>query len=405
VGKKKVVKQKSVVRRAKVDRPLMKAGMAPLPTGYVDLLGDLKSRLRTAQIKAALAVNRELIQLYWDIGGLIVQRQEGEAWGTKILDQLECDLRAEFPEMKGLSRSNLFRMRSLYLVYSQGLAIVAQAVRQLETIVPQVVAPMLAQPARALPSRKVAQAVRQLDLAPIPQEIANLPWGHNIVLLEKLDVVEDRLWYARQTTLHGWSRSVLVAQIETQAHKRQGKALTNFDRTLPQPQSDLARQLLKDPYTFEFLALADDVQERQLEQSLLEHLKQFLIELGTGFAFVGNQHHLEVGGDDFYIDLLFYHLKLRCFVAIDLKTEAFQPEHAGKMNFYLAAVDDLLRHESDGPSVGLILCKERNEIVVEYALRDSNRPLGVATYQLLPPELRASLPSPEQLAAEIRKYS
>jgi predicted nuclease of restriction endonuclease-like (RecB) superfamily len=232
-----------------------------------------------------------------------------------------------------------------------------------------------------------------------------LPWGHNIVLLEKVDTIEDRLWYARQTTIHGWSRSVLVAQIETQAHKRQGKALTNFDRTLPQPQSDLARQLLKDPYTFEFLALADDVQERQLEQSLLAHLKQFLLELGTGFAFVGNQHHLEVGGSDFYIDLLFYHLRLRCFVAIDLKTEAFQPEHAGKMNFYLAALDDLLRHASDGPSIGLILCKERNEVVVEYALRDSNRPLGVATYQLLPPEMQASLPSPEQLAAEIRKYS
>jgi Uncharacterized conserved protein len=402
-----------------------------LPTGYIELLGDLKRRVRTAQIKAARSVNRELIQLYWEIGGLIVHRQQGEMWANAVIERLAADLQAEFPEMKGLSQGNLYRMRSLYLIYAQGFTAFAQAARNIEGTVfaqaarnstqqqaPQPVAELQTPPK----GRIVAQAVRQLQaplpsddaiqqavgqfpIAPLPPEIAELPWGHNIALLEKLDSNEDRLWYARQTALHGWSRSVLVAQIETEAHKRQGQALTNFDRTLPPPQSDLARQLLKDPYTFEFLGLADDIHERELERSLLDHLKQFLVELGTGFAFVGSQYHLEIGGDDFYIDLLFYHLKLRCFVVIDLKTESFQPEFAGKMNFYLAAVDDLVKHASDSSSIGLILCKERNHVVVEYALRDSSRPLGVATYQLLPPAMRANLPSPEQLQAELDKYT
>lgn len=380
-----------------LDGQIVPQAVAQLPAGYAELIQDVKQRLKAAQVKAALAVNRELVELYWEIGGLIVQRQQGEVWGTAVMERLACDLAAEFPGVSGLSRANLFRMRSLYLSYSQGLTIVAQAVRQLERTTEQKVK-------RHKQIRKVAQPVRQLPFAQIPDEIASIPWGHNIVLLEKLDDTPTRLWYARQTALHGWSRSVLVMQIETEAHKRQGQAITNFDRTLPPPQSDLARQLLKDPYTFEFLTIAADAHERELERSLIEHIKHFLLELGAGFAFVGSQYAIEVGGDDFFIDLLFYHLKLRCFVAIDLKTEAFQPEHAGKMNFYLAALDNQIRHADDGRSIGLILCKEKNRVVVEYALQDMNAPLGVASFRLLPEELRNNLPSPEQLASEVRKY-
>jgi len=346
---------------AKDDGQVVQALLAQLPAGYAELLGDLKRRIRAAQIRAVTRVNRELVLLYWEIGHGILEQQERLGWGTRVIDQLAADLRREFPEMNGISPRNFKYMRAFAAAYP--------------------------------------------DPAMVQESLAQITWYHNIALLEKLKDSETRLWYARQTAFHGWSRNVLVAQIETEAHKRQGQALTNFDRTLPPPQSDLARQLLKDPYTFEFLSLADDVAERRLEQSLLDHLKQFLVELGTGFAFVGSQYHLEVGGDDFYLDLLFYHLKLRCFVVIDLKTEPFQPEHAGKMSFYLAAVDDLLRHPSDGASVGLILCKERNHVVVEYALRDSNRPLGVATYQLLPPAMRANLPSPAQLAAELERHA
>jgi predicted nuclease of restriction endonuclease-like (RecB) superfamily len=236
--------------------------------------------------------------------------------------------------------------------------------------------------------------------------VREIPWGHNIVLLFKLEHPILRLWYAQKTIEHGWSRAVLVHQIESGLHERQGKAVTNFDRTLPPLQSDLARQALKDPYVFDFLSLAEDAAERELEQGLLTHIRTFLLELGTGFAFVGQQHHLEVGGDDFYIDLLFYHLRLRCYVAIDLKVEPFKPEFAGKMNFYLSAVDDLFRHPDDKPSIGLILCKDRNRIVVEYALRDTRRPVGVAAYRLttsLPKDLKGSLPSIEELEAELSR--
>lgn len=393
-----------------LDGQIMQQGVAQLPPGYVDLIRDVKQRLKAAQTRAALAVNRELVELYWEIGGLIVQRQAGGTWGAAVIEQLAKDLRAAFPELSGLSRTNLFRVRSLYLVYSKGLGIVPQAVGQIDdTKIPQAVGQLqprkVTKPARKLrASKRVAQPVRQLPLAQIPDEIASIPWGHNIALLEKLDDNPTRLWYARQTALHGWSRSVLVMQIETEAHKRQGTAITNFDRTLPPPQSDLARQLLKDPYTFEFLTIADDAHERELERSLIEHIKQFLLELGAGFAFVGSQYRLEVGGDEFFVDLLFYHLRLRCLIAIDLKMEAFQPEHAGKMNFYLAALDAQVRHADDGRSIGLILCKDKNRVIVEYALQDMGAPLGVASFRLLPAVFQANLPSPELLASEVHKY-
>jgi predicted nuclease of restriction endonuclease-like (RecB) superfamily len=240
----------------------------------------------------------------------------------------------------------------------------------------------------------------------VPQLVAQLPWGHNILLLEKIKDDSERDWYMRQTIEHGWSRNVLVHQIESKLYDRQGKAQSNFTRTLPTPQSDLAQQLLKDPYNFDFLTLGDDAHERDLERGLLDHIRSFLLELGVGFAFVGSQYHLEIGDRDFYIDLLFYHLKLRCFVVIDLKMTEFEPEFTGKMNFYLSAVDDLLRHPEDAPSIGLILCKSRNNVIVEYTLRDTGKPIGISAYELtrsLPEKLQGNLPTIEELENELRE--
>ena len=332
-----------------------------LPEGYAPFLGELKTRIRQAQSRTALAINSALIELYWSIGEAIVQQQENAQWGESVLGRLSDDLRRGFPELKGFSRRNLYRMRAFYLAY-----------REQPEFVPQVV--------------------------------AQIPWGHNTLLLEKIKESELREWYARATIQNGWSRAVLEAQIETRLHERQGAALSNFGRTLPTPQSELAQQVLKDPYNFDFLSLHDVAVERDLERGLLEHLKAFMLELGVGFSFVGSQVHLEVGGEDFYLDLLFYHLKLRCFVVIDLKMTAFKPEYAGKMNFYLSAVDDLMRHPQDEPSIGILLCKSKNEVIAEYALRDISKPLGVAEYRLaeaLPEKLEGSLPTIEELEAEL----
>ena len=252
----------------------------------------------------------------------------------------------------------------------------------------------------------VPQAVGQIAETCLPEAVAGIPWGHNVVLVEQVKELPARLWYARKAVENGWSRSVLVHWIESGLYERQGKSQTNFEKTLPAPQSDLARETLKDPYKFEFLTLAEEAEEKELEDGLLAHIRRFLIELGAGFAFVGQQVRLDVGGEDFYVDLLFYHLKLRSYVVIDLKTTAFKPEYAGKMNFYLSAVDDLLRHPDDKPSIGIILCKAKNRVVAEYALRDLAKPVGVSSYvtklvESLPAAFRGSLPSPKELAAEL----
>jgi len=323
-------------------------------------LSTLKERIRTAQVRAALSVNWELVLLYGNIGKEIRARQQSQGWGAKVVERLSADLRSAFPEMKGFSPRNLVYMQTL---------------------------------ARTYPDEAFAQQV-----------VAQIPWGHNVVLLDKVRDADERAWYLRATHEHGWSRNVLVHQIESGLYHRQGRALTNFERTLPPPQSDLARQLLKDPYTFDFLSRGQDTEERALERGLTEHLWQFLLELGVGFAFVGSQHHLEIGGQDFYLDLLFYHLRLRCYVVIELKVAEFQPEFAGKIQFYLAAVDERRRHPDDAPSIGLILCKARNRIIVEYAPRDTARPIGVSAYQLtaaLPEQLKGSLPTIEELEAEL----
>jgi predicted nuclease of restriction endonuclease-like (RecB) superfamily len=354
-----------------------------LPAGYAELLDDLKQRIRSAQLKAAVAVNREMIALYWHIGRSIAERQRTEGWGKSVVDRLAMDLQRAFPGTEGFSPSNIWRMRAFYLAWANTI---------------------LAQPARETKgAANLAQPARDLETMDPPPAAVEIPWWHNVILVEKLKDPATRLWYARQTVEHGWSRAVLVHQIESDLFRRQGKAVTNFQATLPPPQSDLAQQVLKDPYNFDFLTLTADAHERELERGLLAHLRKFLLELGAGFAFVGEQHRLEVAGEDFYLDLLFYHLHLRCFVVIDLKMEPFKPEFAGKMNFYLSAVDDLRRHKDDQPSIGLILCKERNRLVVEYALRDTRKPIGVSAYRIterLPRRLKGNLPTVEQLEAE-----
>jgi predicted nuclease of restriction endonuclease-like (RecB) superfamily len=331
-----------------------------MPPVYDRFLQDLKERIRSAQIRAALTVNRELILLYWSIGHDILVRQKKEGWGAKIIDRLSDDLSQAFPEMRGFRARNLKYMRAF---------------------------------AEAYPNQKFVQQV-----------VAQLPWGHQVRILDALKDANQREWYIRQAIQNGWSRNVLVHQIEGKLFDRQGHALTNFDRTLPAPQSELAQQLIKDPYNFDFLTLGPEVLERDLERSLIEHVRDFILELGKGFAFVGSQYRLEIGDQDYFLDLLFYHLRLRCYVAIDLKIEEFKPEFAGKMNFYLSAMDDLLRQSNDQPSLGLILCKERNRLIVEYALRDMSKPMGVAAYRLtqaLPERLKSELPTSEDLAAEL----
>lgn len=327
---------------------------------YEALLQSLKERIRTVQVRAALAVNRELVMLYWQIGREILSRQQQQGWGAQVIDKLAKDLQQEFPQIKGFSPRNLKYMRAF---------------------------------ADAYPDELIVQ-----------QAAAQIPWFHNCVLLDKVKAPQERLWYAQKTVEHGWSRNMLVYQIESQLYQRQGEAITNFDRALPQPQSDLAQQLIKDPYHFDFLNLGTAAQERDLEYALVTHIREFLLELGVGFAFVGSQYHLTVGGEDFYIDLLFYHLRLRCYVVIDLKMTEFKPEYSGKMNFYVSAVDDLLRHEADQPTIGIILCKSKNKVVAEYALRDVHKPIGVATHYLgesLPDSWQGSLPTIEQLKMEL----
>lgn len=335
-----------------------------LPSGYGDLLEELKTRIRASQIQAASAVNHELVLLYWSIGREILIRQDQEGWGTKVIDRLSADLRREFPEMSGFSTRNLKYMRAFAATYT--------------------------------------------DEAFVQQVVAQLPWGHNVRILDAVKVPQEREFYLRQAIQYGWSRNVLVHQIESRLFERQGQALTNFDRTMPAPDSDLAREILKDPYNFDFLSLGPEAHERDLEQSLVDHIQRFLLELGAGFAFVGRQYPLDVDDESYYLDLLFYHLKLRCFVVIDLKIGAFRPEDAGKMNFYLSAVDDLLRHAEDRPSIGLVLCKTKKRLVVEYALRDLSKPIGVSSYELklvdsLPDELRGRLPTIEELEEELAR--
>ena len=390
------------------------------PAAYGALLADLKQRVRRAQVRAALSVNRELVLLYWHIGREILRSQQAEGWGTKVIERLAKDLRREFPEMSGLSRTNLLYMRAFAETYSSD-AIVQQAAGQfVQQLVAQLPAqatrlgvkpsrkPIVQQPVGQLPLlTKVPQAAAQLEFDVPPEPFASLPWGHNVLLLGRVKEPVARLWYARQALAHGWSRPVLEVQIDTKLHKRAGKALNNFATTLPPEQSNLAQQVLKDPYTFNFLALGPDARERDLENALVDHIQKFLVELGVGFAFVGRQVRFEVDGEDYALDLLFYHLRLRCFFVIDLKMGAFEPRDAGQMNFYLSAVDDQMRHKDDAPTIGLLLCRDHKRLTVEYALRNCATPIGVAKWRTklvnsLPKKLRGLLPSVEEIERKLR---
>ena len=330
--------------------------IVPLPVDYGPWLAELKARIHAAQQRAARSVNSELVLLYWQIGRGILERQGREGWGAKVIERLAQDLRNAFPAMKGFSRANLLYMRAF---------------------------------AEAWPDAQIVQ-----------QAVGQLPWGHNLVLLSKIKTTDLRLAYAQRAVDQGWSRSVLVHHIERRLLDREGQAVSNFSLRLPPPNSDLAQEALKDPYLFDFLVIGDEAGERAIEDALVQHITRFLLELGAGFAYVGRQVPLEVGGEDFFIDLLFYHLKLRCYVVIELKATAFKPEHTGQLSFYLSAVDAELKGEHDAPTIGMLLCKSKNKVVAEYALRNINQPIGVAEYQLtesLPSDLQSSLPSIEAI--------
>lgn len=341
------------------DQPI---ALMQTPAGYADWLAELKTRIHSAQQRATLVVNRELVLLYWQIGRDILARQAEQGWGAKVIERLAHDLRTAFPDMKGFSPRNLKYMRAF---------------------------------AGAWPDAEFVQ-----------QAAAQLPWFHLCTLLDKLKTREERDWYLSKAVLHNWSRNMLAMQIETRLLERSGSAVTNFEVSLPKPQSDLARESLKDPYRFDFLGLTDEAQERDVEHALVKHVTEFLLELGAGFAFVGRQVLLDVGGDEFFIDLLFYHLKLRCYVVIELKGGKFKPEHLGQLGFYLTAVDRQIKHEHDNPTIGLLLCKSKNKVVAEYALGDNTQPMGIAEYKLLeslPEPLQTNLPSIAQIERELQE--
>jgi predicted nuclease of restriction endonuclease-like (RecB) superfamily len=333
-----------------------------LDQDYSILITDLKKRVAESRYKATLSVNKEMVLLYHHIGQQILKSQKEKGWGSKVIEKLSKDLRSAFPEMKGFSRTNLLYMRKFAEEYSN------------------------------------QQIVQEL--------LGQLTWYHNITLIDKLSNKKEREFYMQKAIQNGWSRNTMVMQIESNLYKRQGEGVNNFDKRLPNLQSDLAHNMTKDPYIFDFLSISDDAHEREIEKGLIAHMQKFLLELGEGFAFVGNQYHLEVGGQDFFIDMLFYNLKLRCYFVIELKNTAFKPEYSGKLNFYLSVIDDKLKHKDDNPSIGLILCRSKNKVVAEYSLRGMEKPIGLSEYKLpekIADKLKAALPSIEELEKELSK--
>jgi predicted nuclease of restriction endonuclease-like (RecB) superfamily len=368
-------------------------------TNYISLFSEIKVRIREAQVKATLAANAQMIAMYWDIGKMISERQNTEGWSSGIISKLSLDLKNELPELKGFSERNLgymLRFANEYSILQQPVAKLESSKNQNNIIVQQPVAQLQNKEFLILPQR-VAKLENQ-------QLLLSIPWGHNLLLIEKIKDVDTRFWYMQQTVENGWSREVLGAMIKSNSFERKGSTVNNFDSRLSNLQSELVKQTLKDPYIFDFLTLAEPFAERELETELIKHIEKFLLELGTGFAFVGRQYHVAVGNQDFNIDLLFYHLKMRCFVVIDLKKGDFKPEHAGKMNFYCSVIDDILKHENDEPTIGLILCENKNKVIAEYTLRSNKTPIGVSEYEFtraLPENLKSSLPSIEDIENEL----
>lgn len=346
---------------------------------YKKWVVELKDKIRTTQIKAAMTVNRELLNLYWELGREICEKQEKANWGEGLIDQLAKDLSTAFPGVKGFSPRNLLYIRKWYRFYRSS------------EIVPQVVAEM-------------EKAPQTEGVVIAQQVVAEIPWGHNVHIITKCSDVQEALFYVRETVKNNWSRAVLVGQIESKLYERQGKAIQNFQLAIPGPQADLARETLKNPYNFDFLMLGKEAGERDLEDALTAHIQKFIMELGQGFAYMGRQFPIDVGGDVFHLDLLFYHTRLRCYVIVELKATEFKPEYAGKLNFYLNVVNAQLKHPQDQPSIGILLCKTPNKIMVEYALENIANPLGVAEYQIMnaiPDNLKGDLPSIEELEQEL----
>jgi len=330
---------------------------------YKNLLTDIKQRILSAQLKAALSVNAEMIFLYWQIGDSIAQKQKEQGWSSGVIPQLAKDLKIEFPNSKGYSERNLSYMLRFAKEYQ--------------------------------------------NVTILQQSVAKLPWGHNILLIEKIKDQKSRFWYVEKCIENNWSRDVLDLQIKSNLIERQGKSINNFDSTLPKPLSDLANQTLKDPYIFDFLTLDQDFREKDIEKQLTHHITKFLLELGKGFSFLGNQYHLEVANQDYYLDLLFYHIKLKCYIVIELKNTKFKPEYTGKLNFYLSAVDSLVKEESENPTIGILLCKDKNNIEAEFALRDINKPIGISEIQFvekLPDNLKSALPTIEEIENELKNF-
>lgn len=353
-GNQRIIVKNTDYIESEVKRVLMNS------SEYISIVEKIKSEITSAQYRAAVHVNADMLLLYYDIGCVI---NEHKTWGNKFIDNLASDIRMEFPESKGYSVRNLKYMAKFAEAYS---------------------------------NREFVQQV-----------VAQIPWGHNVVLLDKVPDTKERGWYIKKSAENGWSRNVLVHQIESGLYQRQVLVdkVSNFESRLPSPQSELAVQTMKDPYVFDFIPFREEMLERDIEQALVRDVTKLLLELGTGFAFIGNQYHLNVGGDDFYIDLLFYNLNLRCYVVIELKTGDFKPEYAGQLNFYLSAVDGILKKEEDNPSIGLLLCKSKNNLVAEYSLKDISKPIGVSEYKVtrsLPDALEEQLPSVEDIQKRIK---
>ena len=343
--------------------------MAIISSEYKSWIGELKQRIRQSQIKAAVKVNTELLQLYWGLGKDIVERQKLAQWGDGFLKQLSEDLMSEFPEMNGFSYRNIKHIRQWYVFYSQDDIIGKQLVSQLE------------------------------------QDFFSVPWGHHILIMQRCKDMNKALFYVRQVVENNWSRTVLDWQIDSNLYERQGKAISNFKNTLPAPQSDLAQQITKDPYIIDIMGIRQDMEEREIEAHLDSHISQYLLELGKGFTYYGHQVHLNVGGEDFYIDQLFYHVRLHCYVVVELKATKFKPEHIGQLNFYVAAVDRQMRMQGDNPTIGLLICKDKNDIVAEYTLRNIETPIGVSSveiYDQLTADYKSSLPTIEEIEAQLR---
>lgn len=337
---------------------------------YLDWLLEIKSKIRSVQVKAAMTVNSALIEFYWELGKMIVVKQSEIKWGEKLIDQVASDLKIEFPDLKGLSSTNLKYCKRFYLFYN--LSIGQQLVDQLQN-----------------------------------RQVLQLPWGHNILIFTKSTNIKEALFYIRESIKNNWSRDVLGLQIKSKLYDRQGKAISNFQNTLPVSMSDLAEQTLKDPYIFDFMTFTKPVKEKDIEKQLVTHITNFLLELGKGFAFVGQQYHIEIADNDYYIDLLFYHIRLKCYVVIELKNTKFIPEYTGKLNFYLSAVDSLLKQEDEKPTIGLLLCRDKNDVEAEFSLRRINSPIGICEFQLtemLPEELKSSLPTIEEIENELKNY-